>query len=273
MRRFRSSSIDIRREFFAVVTVVGFVLSSVCLGYSGGLGEPNDPYHISDVNDLMALAGDVNDYNKCFILAADIDLDPNLPGNQIFTAAVIAPDNIRGRNHLFQGTSFTGYFNGNNFRILNLTIDTNSLSRDYLGLFGRTDANAIIVDLGLENTAITGGDDPYYLGGLVAYNYRGNITNCYVEGYVNPGSESRHLGGLVGYNNEGNITDCYVTGDVMAGISSRYLGGLVGTDIKGSINNCYAIVSLAGASSIGGLVGYSVECSIINCYAAGSLLG
>jgi hypothetical protein len=53
--------------------------------YSGGSGTSVDPYQIANVADLMTLANDINDYNKCFIMTADIDLDPNLPGNQVFT--------------------------------------------------------------------------------------------------------------------------------------------------------------------------------------------
>jgi hypothetical protein len=60
--------------------------------YSGGTGEPNDPYQIATAADLIALGEDPNDYGKHFILMADIDLDPNLPGRTVFDRAVIAPD-------------------------------------------------------------------------------------------------------------------------------------------------------------------------------------
>ena len=33
--------------------------------YSGGTGEPNTPYQIANVADLMTLANDANDYSKC----------------------------------------------------------------------------------------------------------------------------------------------------------------------------------------------------------------
>jgi hypothetical protein len=60
--------------------------------YSGGTGEPNDPYQIATAADLIALANEPNDYDKHFILTTDIDLDPNLPGNRVFDRAVIAAD-------------------------------------------------------------------------------------------------------------------------------------------------------------------------------------
>ena len=65
--------------------------------YSGGAGTTEVPYRIANAADLLTLAADINDYNKCFIMTADIDLDPNIPGGQIFTTAVIAPDvNVAG---------------------------------------------------------------------------------------------------------------------------------------------------------------------------------
>jgi len=48
--------------------------------YSGGTGDPNDPYQIATVEDLMLLGDNPEDYDQHFILTADIDLDPNLPG-------------------------------------------------------------------------------------------------------------------------------------------------------------------------------------------------
>jgi hypothetical protein len=60
--------------------------------YSGGTGEPNDPYQIATAADLITLGETPEDYDKHFILTADIDLDPNLPGRKVFDKAVIAPD-------------------------------------------------------------------------------------------------------------------------------------------------------------------------------------
>jgi hypothetical protein len=60
----------------------------------------------------MTLVNDANDYNKCFILTADVDLDPNLPGNKVFATAVIAPDINNLDLYDFNGVSFTGIFDG-----------------------------------------------------------------------------------------------------------------------------------------------------------------
>ena len=123
--------------------------------YSGGSGDADDPYQIATADDLLALAADTGDYNKHFILTADIDLDPNLPGNPVFTTAVIAADT--SSSYGFQGTFFIGVFDGAGHKIINLTINTNGANNNYLGLFGNVSGGEI-KNLGLENVNITGGN-------------------------------------------------------------------------------------------------------------------
>ena len=173
--------------------------------YSGGTGEPNTPYQIANAADLMTLANDANDYNKCFVMTADIDLAPNLPGNQTFTTAVIARD-INNANSIFDGNAFTGVFDGARHKITNMTINIGGVRKDYLGLFGDINSGEV-KNLGLKNVSITGVEnfepDSESMGGLAGYN-AGIISNCYSTGTVSSGTG---LGGLVGYN-AGSISDC-----------------------------------------------------------------
>ena len=60
--------------------------------YSGGSGTAKDPYQIATTAHLIALGETPADYGKHFVMTADIDLDPNLPGRKVFDKAVIAPD-------------------------------------------------------------------------------------------------------------------------------------------------------------------------------------
>jgi len=89
--------------------------------YAGGIGEPNDPYLIATAEDLMLIGESPEDYDNHFILTADINLDPNLPGRKIFYKAVIAPDTNDTKDS-FEGVSFTGAFDGKNHVISNLHI-------------------------------------------------------------------------------------------------------------------------------------------------------
>jgi hypothetical protein len=40
--------------------------------YSGGTGEPNNPYRIATAQDLNDIGNHVEDFNKCFVVTADI---------------------------------------------------------------------------------------------------------------------------------------------------------------------------------------------------------
>jgi hypothetical protein len=181
--------------------------------YSGGTGESNDPYQIATAADLIALGETPADYDKHFILTADIDLDPNLPGRKVFDKAVIAP--MRKISNPPSDSVFTGTFDGNSHVIYNLTIR----GYDCLGLFGQLSSNAVITNLGLEAVEINGAGS--FVGGLVGDN-DGSISNSYSTGTVR--GDSR-IGGLVGLNS-GNINNSYSTG-VVSGYSS--VGGLVGS--------------------------------------------
>ncbi len=208
--------------------------------YSGGTGDPNDPYLIATAEDLMLLGDSPEDYDKHFILTADIDLDLKLPGRKVFDKAVISPDTAAD-TWGWEGTAFTRVFDGNGHTISHLTITGGS----YLGLFGRLESGAEVRDLGVVDVNITGSGR--YVGGLVGSN-RGFVTQCYSTGAVNG---ERNVGGLVGVN-EGYVTRCYsnavVSGDL-------YVGGLVGYNSNGSVLNCYSTGALCGSGYVGGLVG------------------
>ena len=219
--------------------------------YSGGTGEPNDPYQIATAEDLIALGEDPNDYDKHFILTADIDLDPNLPGRKVFDKAVIAPGSrAREYPHPVLGTPFTGVFDGNSHTISHLTIE----GRYDLGLFGKLEGE--VKNLGVVDVNIAGiGDD--YVGGLVGYSMYGNMTRCYSTGEV---SGYSHVGGLVG-KNLGDVIECYSSNTVVgtgrldtARGDSGGVGGLVGTN-TGIVASCHSDSAVTGHREVGGLVG------------------
>lgn len=268
-----------------ISAIVVFLLSffilppSIQAKYSGGLGEPNDPYQISTAADLFTLAADINDYNKCFILTADINLDPNLPGNQVFTTAVIARD-ANNSNLSFNGNSFTGVFDGANHEIFNLTIDTNGAANDYLGLFGKIN-HGNVKNLGLENVNIRGidGNNPYlnnfnYLGSLAGTNLDGNINNCFSKGSVFSGNGTYASGGLIG-ENYGYISNSFSTCSVTCGTSSSGIGRLVGSNYDGKIIDCYSTGPVSGktsSQSLGGLAGWS-NGDINECFSTSNVSG
>ena len=184
---------------------------------------------------------------------------------------------------------FKGTFDGDGHVISGLTI--NRPSDSGVGLFGGTDINASIRNIGLVDASVTGDS---LVGGLVGSGY-GAINNAYVNGSV---SGNGAVGGLVGRQLYSSIRDShasgYVTssGDIAGGLVGNLtstvifgsyataavsggdqVGGLVGQSF-GSIRNSYATGSVKGASQVGGLAGlYAHSSSIINSYATGDVSG
>jgi len=256
--------------YVAIVTLINS--TAVALEFAGGTGEPNNPYQINTAEQLISIGSDPNLLDKHFVLLNDIDLDPNLPGGQVFTQAVIAPS-IKEESYL-NVRGFNGSFNGNGCKIKNLTIRGGT--RYLLGLFGKTGKEARILNLGLENVSIKA-DGSGHLGALSGLNH-GYITYCYSNGNISCMNRSGALGGLIGENHGGSITHCYsdcnVSGEQGDGIQSQHLGGLVGNNwFSGRISSCYATGTVSGDYMVGGLVGSNLQADISNCYATGSVSG
>jgi hypothetical protein len=229
-----------------------------------GSGTQEEPWLIKSLEDFNDFAADANywdDYTR-------LETDVNLAG-MVYTTAVIAPD-TNNSEIWFQGTAFTGVFDGNDHKIINMTI--NGGANDHLGLFGFIGEYGEIRNLGLEDACISGTGD--FIGGLVGYN-RYSVSNCYSTASVRGNGYS--VGGLVGLNNS-TISDCYSTGDVN-GTSS--VGGLVGLNVKPpphygfdrSLSTCYSTGDVMGDYTIGGLVGYDLDGTISNCYSTGDVSG
>lgn len=283
------------RYGFCGIVAAGLLLSIVSTTpakYSGGTGEPNNPYQIATAADLIALGEDPNDYGKHFILTADIDLDPNLPDGRVFRQAVIAPDTDFESN--FQGIEFTGVLNGNGHTISHLTIKRGG----YSGLFGSLGYRAEVKDLGVVDVNITNSQE--WAGGLVGLN-AGSISGCYCTGSVN--SRYDWVGGLAGENwgsisNSQSMSSVNGYGDFVGGIAGEnsgdissslnrgpvdssgdhtgrgaYIGGLVGAN-RGLISNCLNTGSISGKGCyVGGLVGSNGFGSVSNSYNTGSVAG
>ena len=240
--------------------------------YSGGSGTPDDPYQIATAEDLIALGETPEDYDKHFILTADIDLDPNLPGGKVFDKAVIAPG--IDQHWMFHGTPFTGCFDGAHHTISRLTI----VGEGHLGLFGqlgRFGAHICEVkNLGLVDVNLTlTGSGVRSVGGLVGANV-GAVTQCYSTGVV---TGTLSVGGLVGVN-IGTVTQCWTRSEVSG--DEYWVGGLVGEN-GGVVTDCYSASAVRGNVAVGGLVGKNeftdvsdgYDGTVANCYNTGAVHG
>jgi predicted outer membrane repeat protein len=231
--------------------------SGVHAKYGGGTGEPNDPYLIYTAEHLNEI-GPPEKYEKRgdrhFKLMANIDLDPNLPGGQVFEQAVIP--------------EFSDTFNGNDFVILNLTIV--AMGDSSIGLFGVLEQSAQIRNLGVVDANVVGAESSIWpsTGILVGLTTQSqcSVINCYSTGSV---SGNAQVGGLVGHNNfHATVSESYSTASV-TGDSS--VGGLVGWN-RGDVTNCYSRGPVSGGYDVGGLVGENyIGATVSECFSTGSV--
>jgi hypothetical protein len=124
--------------FLAAILTAVLCISVNSWAYSGGDGSPESPYQIANKADLLALGADTDNYDKCFILTADINL-----AGETFTTAVI---------NSTTDTPFTGIFDGNGHKISNLSIE--GAGNSYVGLFGYLGPAGQIINLGVVNANI-----------------------------------------------------------------------------------------------------------------------
>ena len=239
-----------RRDLWTGIGVILLILAcspaSRTLGFAGGRGEPNDPYQIATVADLLAINSDPNLPKKSFVLLNDLDLDPNLPGGRVFTDAVVRP--------------FWGTFDGRGHTIRHLCVSAKpGLSA---ALFGSV--HGLIKDLHLEEVQINGSS----CGGLASFTPGGTILHCSVTGKV---TGSHEVGGLIGNGWDAKILNCESQAEVSG---SSHVGGLVGHTISGAhIGDCRASGTVTGTTFVGGLLGGGSGTTITGCRAEGKVMG
>ena len=259
-----------KRSAFVLLTSIILLTSlwttSRVWGYSGGDGTEGSPFEIATADDLISMNSDIGNYDKHFVLTADIDLT----GWSSSTLSLIAAGY----------TPFSGQFDGAGHVVRNLRL-TGVFGSSKLALFGLTSSEARIMNLGVVDVYVQGDD---YFGALVAYN-SGTITNCYSTGRVATHfgivhNESQVIGGLVAKNDGGTIMDCH-SSVTMVGHSMSHSGGLVGFNLNGGrIVSSYSTGSMTTLDNkvcsgdyVGGLVGLSKFSTIESCYSTSTISG
>jgi hypothetical protein len=214
-------------------------IAATAMPYSGGQGTVASPYVLSYKGDILELASRPEDFDKSFVLTADIDLD-----GAVFERPIIAPNIVFIPSFNEYKYFFSGYFNGNGHIIENFSL----VGKRSLGFFGGIEWSGRVMHLGLKNVRVAGTS---YVGMLAAIN-RGRIIGCFTQGQV---AGEWGVGGLVGYQLDGCILDCFSQGSVDA--ASDGAGGLAGCAWEGRIERCYAAcaVSSGKPSGRGGLIG------------------
>jgi hypothetical protein len=161
---------------------------------------------------------------------------------------------------LINGT-FTGTFDGNNYRLSNLTI--NASSTNDIGLFSRING-ATIQNLILQDSSITGQD---FVGGIVGTAVgNSNLENIHVKASSITGRN--HVGGIIGNVTATSpiptitMTDITNEGSVNGG---THVGGVIGYVSNATITMT-AIINNGGVTgtgtNVGGVIGYVANATI-----------
>ncbi len=226
----------------------------VAESFNSGSGTKEDPYMITNGDELAYLAAKVNGGDDCsgeyFALAADIDL-----GGAEWTPIGYGYD-VNGAG--IYDRVFRGHFDGNGHAVRNMTITEAEIHSDgfygnyvTVGLFG-----AICGDLSGET-------------GVVDLELTASVS------LYDQSSEVLFAGGIAGFMTKATISGCYVSGEISVNSAGAvYVGGLYGavSDINlYNLTSCCGFEGEINANSdvlayVGGLSGYGNYLKSAQCY-------
>lgn len=251
-------------------------------GKDAPAGTEDDPYIISDADDLAGLSVIVNGLStyekkaysfkdKYIKIADDATIDlaahewtPIGTKSNVYGGDIPEPD---GSSSTTSTTAwFKGHFDGNNVPIKNLRI-TNS-DNDVVGLFGYA-LEAVIEDVTLEDAYISAVNvkDGTYVGGIVALSDGSTVQGCTV------------VSSLITAKNDSSGTSGYVGGIV--GTNGRNLYGSSQSSKASCVENCTNGAKIISATQYtGGIVGINgtantsqtnVYCTVTGCTNRGQI--
>lgn len=218
-----------------------------------GLGTVSDPYQVATASDLNDVRNNLSAYYKQM---NDIDL------SGYSNWVPIGEDST---------TRFSGFYDGNNYKITGLII--NRPSKNWVGLFGNVDGSFFttkLQNINIENASISGS---MLTGALIGAIGRGSVFNCSSSGTVI--SNNEYTGGLIGRVGDVVVNFCHSSCDVTVS-DKYYTGGLIGAcnNTDSVVINSYATGNVTGQGKCGGLVGwFGGVTPIDSCYASGNIIG
>lgn len=250
------------------VFMVVFLQKDMCMASS--LVVPEGYKAIYTVDDLYGINDDLDGK---YILMNDLDLSETKQGGELddgYGWTPIGAYEVSDKDDYIDISkcAFGGVFDGNGYRIKNMTIYGSKICPNYLGLFTLIGQDGVVKNLALENVSISMGKySSTSIGGIAGYN-NGCINSSYVTGNIYT-LYGHNVGGLVGISNSdisrSKISNCYSDVNIeLQGESNIFTGGIVGHNISGEIVNCYAIGMIQLSDSekdmslkcIGAIAGY-----------------
>ena len=211
------------------------VIGAFSQNYKVEAGTNKVPSGYTPIYTIEDLYGINDDLNGNYILMNDIDLSETKPGGDWDSGNGWTPIGTKKED---ERESFKGVFDGNGYRIENMTIYGENLPR-CIGLFAAV--SGTVKNLALTDIDIMGTESGVDCGGIAAW-VNGQIESCYVSGKI----ESKYLsliGGIGGEErgNDASVTNCYTDVDIINGNRAKLVGGIVAYNYYScDITNCYA---------------------------------
>lgn len=224
---------------------------TACGGYQKPTVDPgedpewdyDDVYLIYNAGQLFWFADHVNNVKNDIAgkLMANIDLNPGFTFNADgsysfngiegpFAGGIAGLEPPRMWTPIGSGSPcYAGNFDGNGFTVSGVYAVSDGR---YVGLFGNTDYNYEIKNLGITNSYLKGAD---HVGGLIGYAYT-VVKNCFVTDTVYV-SGSYSTAAFIGYNG-GEVCNSYAMADSF--VDTNY----------GSCYNCYALTEGDGITAV-----------------------
>lgn len=246
----------------AAWTYPNAVPSEIC---SAGTGTADDPYQVTDAQQLANIAYLVNETEetfagKCFILKNDIVLNSGVlaaaEGGAAGSLRQWTPIGRRA-NPDDDAHSFCGSFDGGGHAVSGLYIDNSSKDADFLrytGLFGAVGIGGLLRNIYIRDAYIA--ETVCRAGILCGYAYTEGtaVTDCTVRdskikifktgagGSSSAAYQSGYIGGIAGaIGGNGGIAFCTTENVVIehADGHNAYIGGIAGA-VAGSVGFCSA---------------------------------
>ena len=241
-------------------------LGVTTLSWADTLTESADgKYHISAAAELKEFATMANNGNafegKTVVLDRDIDL-----ANEEWTPIGTS------------GTPFKGTFNGNGHKITGLNIT----SGNYIGLFGYVGEGAVIQNVNLVGTNVSGGERVGALIGRIVGD--ATVSNCTVDSTSHVTGSDSNTGGLIGeaygsitvklekLTNYANVNNTAAAHSRAAGIIAQVTRG-ANVTIANCVNNGAITTNNGYAGGIVAAKQGGSKVSFENCSNAGTLTG
>lgn len=213
--------------------------------FSGGSGTKEDPYLVSSVNDLNEIR--------------------NYPGSHFKQIQDIDLSGINWEPI----PSFYGTYDGQGFKIKNLSIDSGRYS---VGLFGAcyntTLKNIEIINAKVHGNGLETGNSWPDVGILAGEILSSEVTNCHIiKSTVRSfkvGTNEGDAAALASFIDNSTISRCSID---QVDVQGYWSGGFASSVFDSDINNCYVLGTVRG-SYIGAFVYYLYSGTIKNCYTA-----